>query len=319
MRVPATVFVLFFALSAQAQRWELQSNFWVNLHQTLHDEAQSGKHFEAQGLTELETKLWRDAVNAYRVRFYDRSPISDDELVRVNDALSNATNLPPEGFAEPVTKALLSAAPVYRKYRWESDNRSNQFWISVAGAMLRDAGEDLARDHARAYGVSFPSKVRVDVSGAAGALGVYTSESGPFVHTVISSRDPRYQGYASLEMLLHEASHAVAGASQGAIGTEIANAVRNSTPKLLPPRELWHALLFFTSGELTRRALAERGIDDYKPYIYKQQMFDRAFFSFREPIETYWLTYLDGKMEREAAITAIVLATANQAPPRNGG
>lgn len=319
MRLFTAIAVFFVAVSAPAQRWDLQSNFWVNLHQALYDEAQSGKHFEAQGVTDLETKLWRDAVNTYRVRFYDRSPIFDDELVRINDALSAATDLPPEGFAEPVTKALLSAAPVYRKYRWAADDRSNKFWISVAGAMLRDAGEELARDHGRAYGVAFPAKVRVDVSATAGTFGAYTSDSGSLIHTIISSRDPRYQGYAALEMLLHEASHAIAGAASGAIGTEIANVGRNSTPKLLPPRELWHAILYYTSGELTRRALAERGIDDYTPYMYKQQMFDRAFFGLRDPLETYWLTYLDGKMQRDAAITAIVQATANQAPPRNGG
>jgi len=319
MRFLFTIAVFFMALSAEAQRWELQSNFWVNLHQALFDEAQSGKHFEAQGMSEFETKLWRDSVNTYRVRFYDRSPIFDDELVRINDALSAATDLPPEGFAEPVTKALLSAAPVYRKYRWTTDDRSNKFWISIAGAMIRDAGDDLARDHSRVYGVPFPTRVRVDVSATAGTYGAYTSDGGSFVHTTISSRDPRYQGYAALEMLLHEASHAIAGAATGAIGSEIAAVGRNSNPKLLPPRELWHAVLYYTSGELTRRALVERGIDDYTPYVYKQQMFDRAFFGLREPIETFWLPYLDGRMQREAAITAIVQATANQAPPRNGG
>jgi hypothetical protein len=314
----AAVLVLLAVPAAAAQRWELRSNFWVNLHQNLYEEAQGGKQLEAQGLTDLEAKLWRDAVNTYNVRFYNRSPIVDDELIRINDALSEATNLPPEGFDEPVTRALLSAAPVYRKYRWPTDDRSNQFWISVTEGMLRDAGEDLARAHNRVYGVPLPAKIRVDVTTAAGPAGAYTT-IGSLIHTTITSNDPKFQGYAALEMLLHEASHVIAGVATGVIGPEITALASTRSPRLLPPRELWHAILYYTSGELTRRALAERGIKDYVPILYKQQMFERAFSGLQTPLETYWRSYIDGKMQRDAAITAIVEATSNQAPPRNGG
>ena len=143
-----------------------------------------------------------------------------------------------------------------------------------------------------------------------------TSVTSGVPHTTISSADPRYQNYAALEMLLHEGSHAIVGVANGAIGPEIATVANGRTPRLLPPRELWHAILFYTSGELTRRALAERGIKDYVPFMYKQQMFDRAFFGAQAPLEAFWKSYLDGKMDRQTAITAIVEATANTAPPR---
>ena len=314
--VVAIALSLIAAPASTAQRWELQSNFWVNLHQTLYDEAQGEKAVDTAPMSDLEAKLWRDAVETYKFRYYDRSPIFDDELVKINDGLSSATNLPPEGFDAPVTKALLSAAPVYRKFRWPADDRSNKFWISVAEGMLRDAGEELARDHARVYGVPYPAKIRVDVATSAGPFGAYTSVSNSFVHTTISSTDPRYQHYAALEMLLHEGSHAIVGVANGVIGPEIASVANGRTPRLLPPRELWHAILFYTSGELTRRALAERGIKDYVPYMYKQQMFERAYYGAQSALETFWRSYIDGKMDRQTALTAIVEATANQAPPR---
>jgi hypothetical protein len=74
-----------------------------------------------------------------------------------------------------------------------------------------------------------------------------------------------------------------------------------------PHSNLWHAILFFTSGELTRRSLATRGVSDYKPVI--TNMYDGPFRGFKQPIETHWLAYLDGKVTREAAIKQILIET----------
>ena len=317
MRIAAVIaLALLFSLPVSAQQWDLQSNFWVNLHQTMLDAAQNGKPLEGT-LTDSERSAWNNAVHSYRIRFYGRSPVFDDELVRINDALSYAGDLPPEGFAEDVTKALLMAAPAYRRVAWPQVQRANQFWISVAEGMLRDTGDELARAHARVYGVPFPARIRVDVSSAAGPFGAYTTSSNDLVHTTISSSDPAYQGYAGLEMLLHEASHAIVGPGGGAIGPEIQAAARNIG--VLAPRELWHAIVFYTSGELTRRALRERGIADYTPYMYKQGMFERGFSGLRAPLENIWQSYLDGRIERTLAITAIVEATGTAPPARVPG
>ena len=73
----------------------------------------------------------------------------------------------------------------------------------------------------------------------------------------MSSRDGSYQGMRALEMLLHESSHAVVSPNQGTVGTAIAAAAKKHDRQ--PPRDLWHAILFATSSELTRRILADRG------------------------------------------------------------
>ena len=316
MKLVLAATLMLTASAAGAQQWDLQSNFWVNLHQTMLDAAQNGKSIEAP-LTESERSAWNNAVHVYRIRFYGRSPIFDDELVRINDALSYATDLPPEGFAEEVTKALLMAAPAYRRHRWPADDRANRFWITVAEGMLRDAGQELAQAHARVYGLPYPPRIRVDVSPSAGSLGAYTTVTQGAVHTTISSRDPAYQGYAALEMLLHEGSHGIVGASAGAIGPEIQAAARNAG--ILAPRQLWHAILFYTSGELARRALRERGIDDYTPYMYKQGMFERGFAGLQRPLETIWRSYLDGRIDRDMAIHALVEAAGTRPPARVPG
>ena len=296
-------------------RWVMQSNFWVNLHQTLLDAGQNSRLAQADGpMRDAERTVWNGAVLTYRARYQDRLPYMDDELIRINDSLRTAGESIPPGFPEEITKALATSSVVYRKYKWTEDDRANRFWITTAEALLRDAGEELARDHARVYGVPFPAKVHVDVSPVAGPLGAYTTANSGFVHTTISSRDPAYQGFAALEMLLHEPSHAVVGSGNGQIGPEI-NAMA-AERRLVPPRQLWHAILFYTSGELTRRALKTRGVD-YTPYAHKHGMFDRSFSGLRDPLETYWQSYLEGKMTRASAIDNIVQVTGIAPPPRN--
>ncbi len=126
---------------------------------------------------------------------------------------------------------------------------------------------------------------------------------------VVTSTEPGYQGFAALEMLMHEPSHAIVGATSGAIGTDLARAAREVSVR--PYSNLWHAVLFYTSGELTRRSLARRGVRDYRPVIL--DMYKRGFAGFRQALETHWQAYLDGKVSREAAIRQILIETA---PPK---
>ena len=116
--------------------------------------------------------------------------------------------------------------------------------------------------------------------------------------------NPGTQGFAALESLMHEPSHAIVAPSSGAIGTDVARAAAELQRK--PRYNLWHAILFYTSGELTRRALAARGVQ-YTPFILG--MYDRGFSGFRQPLETHWQAYLDGKVTRYEAIRQILIET----------
>ena len=68
---------------------------------------------------------------------------------------------------------------------------------------------------------------------------------------------------------------------------------------------VWHAALFYSTGEVVRQALQARGIS-YVPYVYKTGMFEREWPHFRAPIETHWKAFVDGTLPRDEAIKRIV-------------
>ena len=314
IRIVFAIVLLLASVPAAAQRWEFQNNFWVNLHQTLLATAQRDLDLP---IPEEERKQWMSAVNAYRVRFGTRAPWVDEELVRINDALTSTLDVLPPSIGEDLATVLTAAAPIYRQRLWPADERANRFWINVARSLVADAGEELAAEHGRVYGVPYPQRIRVDVAPYAGENGAYTTASNGLVHTTISSRESAYQGFAALEMLLHEGSHAIVGPTNGAIGPQI-NADAQ-TAGLLAPRQLWHAVLFYTSGELTKRALRARGVSDYVPFAYRNQMYDRAFRGLQRPLESHWQQYLNGAMTREVAIANLVQGTGIPPIPRVPG
>lgn len=293
--------------SADVGRYHLQSNRWVNLHQRLMHEALFGTP-PPEGLTADEGASWRAAVESYRGWIGKRSAIEDAELIQVNGTLSRTSGRkPPDGLPQAARAALGAAMPLYERAQWPKDDTANRFWIAVAVPLLQSAADELIAEHEDAYGVPFPKSILVDVSGLAGEFGGYTTGDGKAVHSTISSTDPAYQGFLALEMLFHEPSHGIVDMNSGAIGADLARVSKALGRR--PPYNLWHALLFDTSGELTRRVLAERGVAEYKPFI-TLGMFDRQFKGMQEPFETYWRAYLDHKMERDEALRQIVLATS---------
>ena len=254
-----------------------------------------------------ELSQWHGIVKRYREFVGERSPVFDPRLVQLNSALSKSTSDDlPDSISEPARELLRAAMPLYRPGQWQEDDRGNRFWMALAKPMLELAGEELAEAHANAYGVPFPNRILVDVSALGWEYGAYTVGQGDSAHAVISSTDPSYAGFAALEMLFHEPSHAIVAPDWGAIGGDLTKVAKELG--VTPPPDLWHALLFYTSGELTRRALARRGVRNYEPYILG--MYARTFRGFREPLETHWQQYLEGTIGREEAIRLILLKTS---------
>ena len=312
MRAVALSLLIALAAGAQASevvrasRWEFHSSLWMNLHQTLMHDASSRTPRDLGALSAEEQAVWNEAVAAYRAAGGQGDITFANPMGLTNDGLTQVTDDATEPVIDaPMAATLLKAAPVYRKHWWAADDRRNRFFIAYASAMLREAGDELVRAHEAVYRSPWPALIRVYVSPYAGQFGAYTiTRRAGGVITTRSSQDPGYQGLHALEMLLHERSHGVVNPYRGTVPEAIAAAAKKQG--IEPPRDLWHAILFDTTSELTKRYLAERGSPGFVPSSV--DLFTRVWPRYREPVEKHWHPYLEGKGTLEEAIERVVAA-----------
>ncbi len=285
--------------------FRFQNNFWVNLHDLLYWHAQTPQCAQGQingecahyyDITPADEGTWRQAVNWYAANLAKRSPVLDDEMVRVDNTLAELgedANLDHRGLPEGLVDSLRIAAPVFRKYYWPDQEFRDHKWLAAVTPKVEKYGEAVAQQLAAIYGEHFPAGVRVDVVMFAGPLGAYSTLGPP--HIVVSSVDPRNVGDSGFEVLFHEASHAMLGKLQPTIAREFRLHGKGV------PQDLWHALVFYTTGEVVKRKLL-----GYTPYadrngLYKQHQWAQ----FKELLERDWKPVIDGKVDRDSAIAKI--------------
>lgn len=308
--------------------FEFHSGFWVNLHHFLYNQArrersdadqrQSAKRpaQPATSLTPEEQGAWQQSLDYYTNSLAGRDLLFNGDMVAINDRLAEMegeADLQKSGLRPELVGALEGAAPIYRAQWWPEHNRTNRAWVAAVGPLIEQLSGRLAQRLAEVYQSTWPEgRIRVDVSYYANWAGAYTSLDP--LHITISSSDPGNQGLAALEILFHEASHALAGGVRDGIAREC------RTHNKPIPRDLWHALIFYTTGEIVRRTLvgpdgalahaAPTGspATGYTPYAYRQGLYQRGWQNYLRVLERHWLAYLDGRIDYDRALARLVAA-----------
>jgi hypothetical protein len=73
------------------------------------------------------------------------------------------------------------------------------------------------------------------------------------------------------------------------------------------PPQLWHAVLFYNTGELTRRELAGHGIDGYVERAVKNDVYrNLCGEGCRDRVAAAWNRRLAGEVSVEQALDALV-------------
>ena len=314
-RIASLVVILLFSSALvqaseliQVGPFELHNSFWMSLHQTLIADASGFAELDRSRLSEDESEIWAESVAAYASLRGGGSLYFSDAAITTSDTITQlADDASVFGLDAPLAEALQKAAPIYRKQWWPVHRKSNEFFRAWLGGMLEEAGAELIARHEQVYGENWPELVRVYISPWGGALGAYTisGRAGGWIST-LSSLDPSHQGFAGLELVFHETSHSIVHPRRGRVAKALSEAAGAGNQ---PPRDLWHAILFATTSELTRRYLAERGVD-YVPF--SEDLLTRVWSMYREPIERHWIPYLDGEGTLDAAIRSVVSETMSR-------
>ena len=349
-------FLMFVAPAAHAQElesmdsslpvFEFHSGFWVNLHHYLYHEARARMAEKAQAeaappkiagpvwkqpgaaasiLTPGQQKTWDDAVAYYMANYAGKDLLVNIDLILLKNQLGDfedCTELTGKkqprcdaGLPGRIGPVLEAAAPIYRAHWWADQDRTNRRWVARLSPLVREQGVGLSERLADIYQTRWPKeRIRVDVCAYANAAGAYTTLEP--LRVTIASTDSRNQGTEAFEVLFHEASHSIALPVEAAISREC-----KQRDKPIP-RNLWHALIFYTTGEVLRPIMKgptnEKGAGDAPPpppakpnlvpYELRDILTQRGWEQYHLLLVLYWQPYLDGKVSFEDAIAHLISA-----------
>ena len=284
--------------------FRFQSGFWINLHHFLFQRAverPAEKTAVPSKLAPAQTQDWSKALTHYREQFEGKD-LLDRDMAVIKNALGdagNARSLDATGLDKGLVDALEMAAPVYRAVWWTAHDRSNRSRIERLIPLIARHEDRLKVRLSEIYRTEWPGpNIQTDVVFHANWAGAYTTLYPTRI--TVSSEDAGEPRPESLETLFHEASHAMIERVQASISQRT-----RSLGMLLPRKSLWHAVLFYSTGEVVR----ER-IPGYTPYALKHGLWERAWPAHLDVLEREWKPYLEGNRRFEAAIEALVDALA---------
>lgn len=213
-------------------------------------------------------------------------------------------------FVEMARNFRAVATPAYKACRWTAQDAHNRRWIEELQPRLTADERKVATRLEQLYKKRWATlPILVDVVETVDWAGANTSWSDFGQGDVLIARSPG--GAAAFETLFHEASHVLM--DRGApVRQALDGAARAADFKL--PSDLWHLVLFYTTGEAVRPVLEERGSPGYTPMIY--EIFARGtWVEYRQAVESSWRPYIDGKRSLAEAAESLIAALRRTEKP----
>lgn len=268
-------------------------------------------------LGDQEAEVWSAALAAFAAAG-GRSRVFDEGLIALRDYAAGGPLEDVRPGDRAMIDALESALPVYRAHWWPAHELRNRAWIADIAAVLDSLEEATIPRMAAAYGGTWPSgRITVDVVPYANDVGAYSTDG----RVTVGSADPALVMPLALETVLHEASHVAP--LERPLRRAIEEAFRRAGGEA--PERLWHDLIFYTAGEVTRIALEERGLPGYVHYgeatgVYRRGERWRAELP---AFEAHWRPFLrSGRRDeasRRAALEAVARSLMGPAPGAERG
>lgn len=217
-------------------------------------------------------------------------------------------------FVEIAGSFRAAATPAYKACRWVAQDEDNRRWLEELKPRLAADEQKIAPRLEQLYrkrwnGLPIPVDV-VETVNWSGANSILRDPAGG--HLLISNS---YQGPAALEVVFHEASHLLMGRSDP---LRLAFDSAAGAVDWRVPGDLWHVVLFYTTGEAVRRILDEGGKPGYTPMVYA--ICDRGtWVGYRKALKSAWLPYIDGERTLSSAAASLIEALRKPEQPRPDG
>jgi hypothetical protein len=231
------------ATVATAQKLlEFHSGFWMNLHHYLllqavlatpearkgHGEESARAVSPAPVMSVAQKTIWDKACRFY-MRYGNRDPLRDHELLLVNYELSDAGNSPSlkgRRLSPDLAAALEEAALVHRALWWKNHDRLNRAWISAAAPLVAEYGPAMARRLTTAFEAEWESEpIPAEVVLYADWAGAYTVTNSNLItsHALIDNverkLDPNLRAVG--KTLEFDLLHAIIFYTAGAVTLEV--------------------------------------------------------------------------------------------------
>ena len=293
--------------------FEFHSAFLMNLHAFLLDASTRKREISSYNWivspTPAEAQTLTRAIAFYQANYAQRNLLDDPVMVDIKRALgvsdtqrgANGLNLPPA-----LTAILGSMSPIYLHCLWPAQDASNREWIRQVKALNTQYGAEVQAGIEHSMKHRFQtSPIRVDIVVATGSRnGGYTD-----TQTILPSGRTDYQGLQALEMLYHEAAHIdVADTVTEEIDAELKAKHRSGD-------SLWHAVQFYTVGEVVKSVYSRNGNIDYQTYADLNGVYTRGSWpTYHAAIEAEWRPYLKGHATMQQAISGMVDRMPPSAP-----
>jgi|GEM_PF-4550617 len=223
---------------------------------------------------------------------------SDSKLTWLNASLLSSSKT--EAILAPgIRTAFVRSLDIYKQTLWPKHELENMKWLKALQHKLEKYESGMVDNLASLL----PShtmgqqSVIVDIVYRAGNKGAYTSSRTS--HVVINTAASDYQDWAAFEMLFHEYGHARGMAKHDQLRLALSKHLQHMNKG--QHSTFWHAILFYTVGELTQHIAKLEG-QDYRPYAFKNELFSRKWRHYKNIVRLAWGPYVDGRSSMNQAI-----------------
>lgn len=260
-----------------------------------------------------ERAAWNGAVDYYAEVISPAEWNAREQFAIRMDLVGFDAESRADGAAEQVEIARnfrAVAAPAYRACRWALQDERNRSWIADMEARLAAGEQTIAPRLEQLYQTRWKKlPILVDVVETVNWSGANSSWSDSGQGDILIANSP--QGAAGFETLFHEASHMLMDRDDP-VPLALERAAKMAGAHL--PNDLWHVVLFFTTGEAMRHFLDQHGEPGYAPMVYG--IFGRGTWTaYRSPLENAWRPYVDGEQSLADAAAALIAALGKKTPP----